>query len=151
MLPIFLLRCNACHGPRLQQGGLDLRTHTGMLRGGNSGPALVPGDPDKSLLIQRIESQACPPSESLLKFFVRRPSCCRSHNSCATGSPLKAPARRFETRCGNHSSLTHSSAKATASTGLSNRPRWPDSGNSVDDFVESKINRRQAFSWSTFC
>ena len=72
--PILLLRCNACHGPQLQQGELDLRTLASMLRGGKSGPALVSGDPDSSLMIQRIETQACPPSESLLKFFVRRPS-----------------------------------------------------------------------------
>lgn len=73
VLPILLLRCTACHGPRVQQGGLDLRTVAGMLKGGKSGPALVPGDPDGSLMIQRVESEACPPQELLLKFFVRRP------------------------------------------------------------------------------
>lgn len=44
-----------------------------MRRGGQNGPALVPGDPDASLMIQRIESEACPPRELLLKFFVKRP------------------------------------------------------------------------------
>ena len=60
VLPVLLLRCNSCHGPRLQQGGLDLRTRANMLKGGKSGPALIPGDPDNSLMVQRIESQACP-------------------------------------------------------------------------------------------
>src|SRR6056297_3083496 len=73
VLPILLLRCTACHGARIRQGGLDLRTPLAMRRGGDHGPAFVPGDPDHSLMIQRIESEACPPSESLLKFFVRRP------------------------------------------------------------------------------
>ncbi|MEX0818921.1 MAG: DUF1553 domain-containing protein [Pirellulaceae bacterium] len=73
VLPILLLRCTACHGPRIQRGGLDLRTPVAMLTGGQSGPALVPGDPDASLMIQRIESEACPPRELLLKFFVKRP------------------------------------------------------------------------------
>lgn len=73
VLPIVLLRCTTCHGPRLQEGGLDLRTPAKMLAGGSSGPALVPGDPDASLMIQRIESEACPPRAKLLKFFVRRP------------------------------------------------------------------------------
>lgn len=73
VLPIVLLRCTTCHGPRLKQGGLDLRTRASMLRGGQSGPALVPGDPDASPMIQRIESEACPPTELLLKFFVKRP------------------------------------------------------------------------------
>jgi len=73
VLPIFLLRCVTCHGPRIQDGDLDLRTCAAMLKGGKSGPALVPGDPDASLLIERIESNACPPRELLLKFFVKRP------------------------------------------------------------------------------
>ena len=73
VLPIVLLRCTTCHGPRRKQGGLDLRTPAAMRKGGNSGPALVPGHPDLSLMIQRIESEACPPRELLLKFFVKRP------------------------------------------------------------------------------
>ena len=73
VLPIVLLRCATCHGARLRQGGLDMRTVASMKAGGAGGPALVPGDPDASLLIQRIESAACPPREQLLKYFVRRP------------------------------------------------------------------------------
>jgi hypothetical protein len=73
VLPIVLLRCAACHGTRLQRGGVDLRTPELMLKGGNSGPVLVPGDPDGSLMMQRIESEACPPRDQLLKYFVRRP------------------------------------------------------------------------------
>ena len=74
VLPIVLLRCVTCHGPQRQDGGLDLRSKQAMLRGGDSGPAVVPGDAANSLMIQRIESEACPPGNLLLKFFVRRPS-----------------------------------------------------------------------------
>ena len=73
VLPIVLLRCVTCHGARLAEGGLDMRTVEGMRVGGKSGPALIAGDADGSLMIKRIESQACPPQEKLLKFFVRRP------------------------------------------------------------------------------
>ena len=73
VLPIVLLRCTACHGARLKQAGVDLRTPASMRLGGKNGPAVVPGDPDASLMIQRIESEACPPRELLLKFFVKRP------------------------------------------------------------------------------
>jgi hypothetical protein len=38
-----MLRCTACHGPRKQEAKLDLRTRESMLRGGKSGPAIVPG------------------------------------------------------------------------------------------------------------
>lgn len=73
VLPILLLRCNACHGPRIRQAGVDLRSREKMVAGGKHGPAMIPGNADASPMIQRIESDACPPSESLLKFFVRRP------------------------------------------------------------------------------
>lgn len=74
VLPILLLRCAACHGAQLQRGGVDLRSVAGVKNGGVNGSTIVPGDPDASLLIQRIESEACPPQKQLLKFFVRRPS-----------------------------------------------------------------------------
>lgn len=74
VLPIVLLRCTTCHGPRLKRGGLDLRTPVSMLKGGSQGPAFVAGDPDGSRMIQRIESEACPPRGSLLKYFVKRPA-----------------------------------------------------------------------------
>ncbi len=73
ILPIVLLRCTACHGRKQKLGGLDLRTTVAMRRGGDSGPSLLPGAPDDSLMIQRIESESCPPRELLLKFFVKRP------------------------------------------------------------------------------
>lgn len=73
VIPIVHLRCVTCHGARRQDGGLDLRTPSAMRLGGKNGPAIVPGAPDSSLVIQRIKSEACPPRELLLKFFVRRP------------------------------------------------------------------------------
>jgi len=44
-------RCGACHGPAAM-GGLELSSYAGALRGGNRGPAVVPGDPDASILVQ---------------------------------------------------------------------------------------------------
>ena len=73
VLPIVLLRCTTCHGARIKRGEVDLRTPTSMKQGGRNGPAMIPGDPSASLMMQRIESEACPPRDLLLKFFVRRP------------------------------------------------------------------------------
>ena len=74
VLPIFLMRCVVCHGKRAQEGGLDLRTQAGRLRGGKSGPALVPGNPEASLLFQRIVREEMPPEHLLFKYRVRPPS-----------------------------------------------------------------------------
>jgi mono/diheme cytochrome c family protein len=74
VLPIFQVRCVACHGKREQKGGLDLRTQSSRLKGGKSGPALVPGKPDESLMIRKIESGDMPPTELQLKYSVRPPT-----------------------------------------------------------------------------
>ncbi|MCA9061194.1 MAG: hypothetical protein KDA85_21925, partial [Planctomycetaceae bacterium] len=73
VIPIVLLRCATCHGARLQRGGVDMRSVASMKQSGDRGSVLIPGDPDQSLMIQRIESEACPPRDQLLKYFVRRP------------------------------------------------------------------------------
>ncbi len=54
--PLMMLRCTACHGPRKQEAKLDLRTRESMLRGGKSGPAIVPGKPEESLVLKKIHA-----------------------------------------------------------------------------------------------
>src|SRR4030095_2671808 len=44
ILPLFQGKCLICHGETLKQRGLDLRTRDGLLKGGESGAALAPGD-----------------------------------------------------------------------------------------------------------
>src|SRR5260370_25023452 len=71
VLPIVLRRCTACHGLRRQEGGLDLHTRAAMLRGGKSGPAIVPGKPEESLLIKRVRLGQMPPPERLVEGSVK--------------------------------------------------------------------------------
>jgi len=54
--PIFVNECSGCHGSR-QAGGLDITTRDGLLKGGKTGPAIVPGDPGKSLLITAVHQE----------------------------------------------------------------------------------------------
>src|ERR1035441_7799851 len=51
--PIFAQRCYACHGPALQTSGFRLDDGEAALKGGNSGPAIKPGDSASSALILR--------------------------------------------------------------------------------------------------
>lgn len=51
--PILAQNCYKCHTQEAM-GGLRLDSREAMLKGGDSGPALVSGDPDKSLLIQAV-------------------------------------------------------------------------------------------------
>jgi mono/diheme cytochrome c family protein len=62
--PIFKANCFHCHGEGEElKGGLDLRLRRLIVVGGESGPAVVPGDPDDSLLFQHISSDQMPPEE----------------------------------------------------------------------------------------
>jgi mono/diheme cytochrome c family protein len=47
-------KCSQCHGEAVQMAGLDLRTRDSILKGGASGPAIVPGDAEASRLYRRI-------------------------------------------------------------------------------------------------
>ena len=51
--PVLAANCYDCHGDQ-RYGGLRLDSREAMLKGGRSGPAIVPGDPDKSLMIEAV-------------------------------------------------------------------------------------------------
>ncbi len=65
--PLLSERCYKCHGARQQENGLRLDSREAMLTGGDSGPGLVPGDPDDSLLMSAVrhESFEMPPDDRL--------------------------------------------------------------------------------------
>lgn len=48
---LFDNRCGTCHGVT-RVGGLSLATYEDALKGGNSGPGIVPGNPDASTVVQ---------------------------------------------------------------------------------------------------
>jgi mono/diheme cytochrome c family protein len=54
--PVLANNCYKCHSQQAEKvkAGLLLDTREGMLKGGESGPALVPGDPGSSLLIKAV-------------------------------------------------------------------------------------------------
>ncbi|MBI1788559.1 MAG: PSD1 domain-containing protein [Acidobacteria bacterium] len=51
--PVLVRNCYACHTAS-RMGGLQLDSGENALKGGNSGPAIVPGDPEKSILIAAV-------------------------------------------------------------------------------------------------
>jgi cytochrome c553 len=68
VLPLLESRCFECHGDDGEvEGELRLTSRKAMLVGGESGPVIVPSDPDKSLLIQavRYESFQMPPRNKM--------------------------------------------------------------------------------------
>lgn len=65
--PVLVEKCFKCHGEEKQKGGLRLDSPDAVVTGGDSGPAISPGNPDESLLIEAInyESYEMPPDEKL--------------------------------------------------------------------------------------
>ena len=55
-----LKRCTQCHGAMLQMSKLDLSTREGMLKGGEKGPAVVPGNAEASPLYRRVAGLQTP-------------------------------------------------------------------------------------------
>ncbi len=53
--PTLVTFCYDCHGPDEQSGGLRLDSREGWRVGGQHGPAIVPGNPDASLVIKAIQ------------------------------------------------------------------------------------------------
>ncbi len=80
--PILTRRCLPCHNDQLKNGELSFLSGEGLLKGGSRGPALVPGKPDQSLLIQSLRHDGdlqmppgpkLPPREiQILTEWVRR-------------------------------------------------------------------------------
>src|SRR6185369_11092161 len=67
--PLLDSRCISCHGLDKVKGGLRLDSRAAVLKGGENGPALVPGKPADSLLLQAVmhskKDLEMPPKERL--------------------------------------------------------------------------------------
>jgi hypothetical protein len=63
-LSLLAARCVKCHGGAKPKAKLDLRTPARILQGGESGPAVVPGAADKSLLFELVKKGEMPPAKA---------------------------------------------------------------------------------------
>jgi cytochrome c553 len=89
-------RCVECHDRAQQKGGLDLTTREALLRGGETGPALAPGDPARSLLWQvvaREKKPFMPHKKDKLPEAEIRAIADWIRSGASYARPLKAPAK----------------------------------------------------------
>jgi Planctomycete cytochrome C/WXXGXW repeat (2 copies) len=66
--PVLLGTCAKCHGSTKPRNNLRLDSRAALLKGGDAGPAIVAGDPEKSLLIQAVRytgDPKMPPNKKL--------------------------------------------------------------------------------------
>lgn len=62
--PIFQANCYRCHAGLNHRGGLVLDSRAGILKGGHHGPPIVPGHPERSLLVTLIRHEG-PPNDPM--------------------------------------------------------------------------------------
>ncbi|HEY1066536.1 MAG TPA: c-type cytochrome domain-containing protein, partial [Pirellulales bacterium] len=53
--PVFVRYCHECHSGDEPKASLRLDVRSGMMQGGDSGPAVVPGKPEESLLVASVK------------------------------------------------------------------------------------------------
>src|SRR5260370_42361727 len=58
--PILAEHCFGCHGGDKRSGGLSLRDYTEALKGGRSGPVIMPGRSADSLMMKRVSATTSP-------------------------------------------------------------------------------------------
>src|SRR5258708_31577270 len=73
--PVLSASCFKCHGGEKVSNKLRVDSRAALLKGGRSGPALVPGQPDKSLLLQAMKHAhddfKMPPGQKLPAHVVK--------------------------------------------------------------------------------
>ena len=72
--PVLIENCQSCHDSKKQSGGLRLDHRDALLHGGDTGPAVIPGNPRNSLLVQAIRHKGdyeMPPAEKLPERTIR--------------------------------------------------------------------------------
>jgi len=142
--PLLVERCYQCHAQgKPIKGGLKLDTRGGWQKGGDTGPALVPGKPDESLLIKAVRYQDAdlqmPPAGklpdaqiNLLEEWVRRGAPDPRDDA---GPGAKAVTDRDATR--NHWAYQPPTIPAAPPV---KRGEWPL--NAVDRFVLAKLEEQ---------
>ena len=141
--PVLANHCFACHTD-LQTSGLRVDSRERLLKGGNSGPAIVPGDPDQSLLIRAVshthERLKMPPKGTLrgdeiadLRAWIK------SGAHWPVGSDAPAPARTRKHRVITAEQKAFWSFQALSKPSLPQvkNKSWPKSA--IDYFILSQL------------
>jgi hypothetical protein len=105
--PLFIDRCLKCHSGNDPKGGLRLDSAAGLAKGGETGPVIVPGKPDESLLIQAVRHEnglEMPPKQKLPDDQIGALAAWIKDGAIwpASTATLKAPEEDVRTRALKH-------------------------------------------------
>ena len=139
--PILKAHCFQCHGEAGKtEAKLDVRLRRLLEKGGETGPAIMPGQPDQSLLLKRIESGEMPPVErkptpaerDVLRRWIAAGA------KTAAPEPEKPEESLFTAEERNHWAFRPISIPSRQRAAASNLVRTP-----VDEFLLAALEAKQ--------
>lgn len=136
--PVLVKHCHECHSAESgkAKGGLTLDTKNGIRNGGNTGPAVVPGEPSNSLLLTAIKHSD--PDLEMPPKGPRLPEAVIAN----FGTWIKrgaADPRESVVRAAEHPPVDVESGRRFWSY---QKPKKPAVAPSIDDFVAAKLKER---------
>jgi hypothetical protein len=123
--PILLANCTGCHGDRNPRGQLSFTSFDRLLKGGQSGPIVMPGKPADSLLVKKLRGTAsgqrmpmgkAPLSEDLIARFEQWIADQARYDGPDPLQPLTEAVALVEARNASHEELTRKRAALAAKT-----------------------------------
>lgn len=143
--PVLVQKCYRCHGPEKQESDLRLDSYAAMLRGGATSPAVIPEDPEGSLLIHVIEYDdeelQMPPDQRLDEQVVQD---FRTWITAGAAHPESKQTKANDSQGKSKVPTTeHWSFQPVANPAFPDveRQSWPQ--NSIDYFVLAELEEKQ--------
>ena len=148
--PLLVENCQSCHGEKKQAGGLRLTSRDTLLKGGESGPAVVPGKPDESRLIRAVgylDERKMPPKQKLadadiakLKRWVALGALWPVSSTTPSPSTDDAGPSEFQVTPQQRSWWAFQPAKEAPPPSVRN-DKWPL--NEIDHFILAELETRE--------
>jgi hypothetical protein len=149
--PILVNRCYNCHSDAFKEaGGLRVDVGISIFAGGNDGPVIIPGHPEKSLLIERVKTtdtkkrmpqesdEALPPAEvAILETWIKNGAAWPDETEKLPQTPARLAAAYPKLRAHYWSwqPLTNPTVPAVAD------PAW--SSTNIDRFILSRLEEKK--------
>ena len=136
--PVLAESCSGCHGPKTQKAGLRLDSRTSLLKGGEGGPVVLPGNPGESPLVEAIGhagTTRMPPKQKLSEQAIADLT-----EWIRIGAPWPDPANNSAAESSRDPARRHWAFQPVADPPLPrpHDPAW--SRTSIDPFILERLD-----------